>query len=123
MSEELSNLQFEALSRRIGDVVSCKVWQVGEAVVYTGVLDGVYPFDYISVDSQVIPFVGNTQAIEEVTLAGKDKVVYTNPQVKGYKGCSSLSVMQLVNAQREFLGRSVIMDGMAKRDDEKRMHR
>ena len=122
MSEELSNLQFEALSRRIGEVVSCKVWQVGEEVVYTGVLDGVYPFDSISVDSRVIPFVGTTQAIEEVTLEGQNKIVYTNPLAKGYQGYTAKDIMGLVNAQREFLGRSIVMDGMEKRDEE-RKHR
>lgn len=120
MSEELLNLQFEILSRKVGDVVSCKVWEAGKETIYVGQLIGVAPFDTINLDNQLIPFVGTTQAIEEITLDGTDRTLYTNPKVKGYQGFTAKEIMGLVNAQREFLGRSIIMDGMEKRDEERR---
>ncbi|MCI9234112.1 MAG: hypothetical protein HFH08_05945 [Bacilli bacterium] len=120
MSEELLNLQFEILSRKVGDAVSCKVWEAGKETIYVGQLIGVAPFDTINLDNQLIPFVGTTQAIEEITLDGTDRTLYTNPKVKGYQGFTAKDIMGLVNAQREFLGRSIIMDGMEKRDEERR---
>lgn len=120
MSEELLNLQFEILSRKVGDAVSCKVWEAGKETIYVGQLIGVAPFDTINLDNQLIPFVGTTQAIEEITLDGTDRTLYTNPKVKGYQGFTAKDIMGLVNARREFLGRSIIMDGMEKRDEERR---
>lgn len=120
MSEELLNLQFEILDRKIGDVVSCKVWEAGKETTYTGMLKSVLPFDSINLDSQMIPFVGTTQAIEEITLNGTNRTIYTNPRVKGYQGYTAKDVMGLVNAQMELLGKSVIMEGMQKRDEERR---
>lgn len=112
MSEELSTLAFDILCRRVGSKVSCTVWESGRKKTYEGILIEVVPFDFINLSMQIIPFVGTTQAIEEITLTDSDKRVYTNPRVQGYEGYTAKDVMGLVNAQKELLGRSVKMEEM-----------
>ncbi len=112
MSEELSAMMFETLSRRVGENVNCTVWEGGSPVSYDGVLLEVVPFDFINVNKQIIPFVGTRQAIEEITLSSNGKKVYVNPRANGYQGFTSKDIMGVMNAQKEMLGYSIDLEKM-----------
>ena len=116
MQKDLASMVFNMLSNRINEQVTCKVWHFGTEVSYTGILENVTPFDSVVIDKNVIPFVGTGQAIETISLTNGNKVVYTNPQAKGY---NVKDVMGVILAQESMLGYSVTRDGLEKSVEEK----
>lgn len=105
MSQELANMVFGILNRRIDEEVECTAWQFGVPVVHEGVLENVVDFDQIVVDKTVIPFVGNGVAIEKIALKSDGRLIYTNPNAVGYH---TKDTMGVILAQEEMLGYSVL---------------
>lgn len=112
MEKTVAEMMFNYLSSRIGSMVSCKAWSFGEAKIYNGILENVIPFDCVTIDGNIIPFVGRGQAIEDITLLEKGKSIYANPGAVGYQGFSEKDMMGVALAQREMLGHSIILDGI-----------
>lgn len=113
MPVELIGMFMDYLSKRVGQEVTCKFWEVdsnNNSIVqeHNGILTQVLPFDMIAVGGLPIPFVGTEKAIEEVRHG--DSVVYSNPKAIGYRGCYASDHFALVGAQMELLGRSVKLE-------------
>lgn len=106
MKEEILPMMFTT-ANKIGSEVVCKVWEAGTIKTYEGVLVDVTPFDFINVDRNIIRFVGNTQAIEEIRLKYTDIPLYINHRVQGYEGYYERDFIGLIAAQQELLGRSI----------------
>lgn len=120
MEKTAAEMMFNYLSSRIGSAVSCRAWSFGELKNYTGILENVTPFDVVTIDGNIIPFVGRGQAIEDITLLEKGKSIYANPNAVGYQGFSEKDIMGLALAQREMLGHSIILDGMQNASDQRK---
>lgn len=105
MSQDLANMVFGILNRRIDEEVVCTAWQFGIPVEHEGKLENVVDFDQIVVGKTVIPFVGNGVAIEKVALKSDGRLVYTNPNAVGYQ---TKDTMGVILAQEEMLGYSVL---------------
>lgn len=101
-------VDFDALESRIGTHVRAKSWRYGVEVPYEGVLTEVVPNDRMTLNNNIIPFVGESEAVEEIQdLNGN--VIYSVPEAKGY---TPKDQMGLVTAQLEMLGYSVKMAEM-----------
>lgn len=107
MKPELAQQQFDFLKKRIGDQVSCKVWLWGNLMIREGILQEVKDFDSVTIDNNIIPFVGAFQAIEEIKLVSPEKIIYVNPKAVGYQIKEETNVM---NAQQALLGRSILKE-------------
>lgn len=114
MSEEILPMMF-AISDKIGSEIICEVWEEGNLKTYEGVLLDVTPFDFINVNRQIIRFVGNTQAIEEIKLKYTEIPLYVNHRVQGYEGYYERDFTGLIAAQQEFLGKSVKLEEIEER--------
>lgn len=114
MSSDLAEMMFDVLSNRIGEEVICTQWFFGKPMEVAGVLESVVPFDKVKINGTVIPFVGERQAIERITMeeklltgGTKPKIIYSNPGAIEYD--KKLGEVPL--AQEEMLGYSVDRNG------------
>ena len=107
MSSELAEMMFDVLSKRVGEEVSCSEWCYGQQMLSEGVLEEVVPFDRITINKTVIPFVGERRAIEQIVVKGTQKTVYSNPYVNGYDRKGE----EVALAQEAMLGYSVDNNG------------
>lgn len=114
MSIELAEMMFDLLGKRVGEKVTCTQWFFGKPMETVGTLESVVPFDKVKIDGTVIPFVGERQAIEKITMEEKliaggtrPKTIYSNPKAIEYD--KKLGEVPL--AQEEMLGYSVQRNG------------
>ncbi len=78
MQAQLSNIMFQMLQDNIGEEVLCLSFENGQIVEYQGILQSVFPFNGITVDSDFIKFVSEEQIIHEVTHRKTSKKIYFN---------------------------------------------
>lgn len=114
MNSELAEMMFDVLSKRIGTEVTCVEWLFGSPMEVKGILEEVIPFDKVTISKTVIPFVGERQAIEKITMEEKaiaggtqPKTIYSNPMAVGYDRKGE----EVKLAQKEMLGYSTAMNG------------
>lgn len=105
MTKDQSEIVFNNLKYFIGKEIACIYWQLGEKKGYKGTLQEVVPFSHITLDSEIIDFVGTYKAIEGIFSDGKP--IYTNPNAQNYKGFIGLDILtQLIAEQKRQLGYS-----------------
>ncbi len=114
MSSELAEMMFDVLSKRVGTEVTCVEWFFGSPMEVKGVLEEVVPFDKVTINKTIIPFVGERQAIEKITMEEKvvsggtrPKTIYSNPMAVGYDRKGE----EVKLAQEAMLGYSIATSG------------
>ncbi len=120
MNENLAAMMFDFLKERVGEEVSCTKWTYGIRMECEGVLEEVVPFEKVMISKSIIPFVGDRQAIESISLKKNGSVIYSNPKVENYDRKGE----EVALAQEEMLGYSVARNGLygGKQESKEKYH-
>ena len=94
-----------SLPNYINKIVKCIYWELGDRKEIEGELNKVLPYDRIVIGNSIISFVGNNDAIEQISTDGE--IIYNCLNARGYEGCHAYDHFALVGAQHTLLGRSV----------------
>lgn len=102
---------FGVLHDYIGQTVYC-VWNNrGTRSGLKGILSSVAPYDAVSIEGQLIPFVDPSLAIEGIFTEDKNPI-YRNYKAGEYLGCDLESEMDLAKEQASLLGYSIVMEAI-----------
>lgn len=105
-SPEEFNDMFEALKEKIGTKVSLDYMFKGNKSNITGVLQNAVAYDFVTVDYQMVPFIGPYDGIFSITTLD-GITLFSNEMAKEYKGCRPEKLQEMFAAQEKYLGRSV----------------
>lgn len=111
MTRELAELQFSNIEKLMHCEIICVYWSFGERIGIKGTLQNMTPFSHITVNNEIIDFVGEFKAIEYILYEDKKetKKIYYNPNAKGYKGFVGRereNPVNLIEEQKRQLGYS-----------------
>lgn len=116
-SEEEFSEMFGALEASVGKQVTIEYIYKGELSHLNGNLDSVVPYDCITIDSQMIPFIGPYDGI--VSVMGPEGLdLYRNEMVRNYHGCKMEDQFAIFEAQEHFLGKSLAHEDYLHKNDD-----
>lgn len=108
-SKEEIEAMFKKLLDNLCATVRATYVYKGEVKELFGKLDAVVDYDLVTIDSTILHFIDPYVGIIEI-IGLDGKVFYHNEKAREYTGCKNEDLFALMNAQEEYLGKSIIRE-------------